>query len=34
VFFSSVVFMAMTSGLALASEWRLRRRSALAVSLR
>ena len=34
VFFSSVVFMAMTSGLALASEWRLRRRSALALSLR
>jgi MFS transporter, FSR family, fosmidomycin resistance protein len=31
VFFSSVVFMAMTSVMALASEWRLRRRSSLAL---
>ena len=34
VFFSSVLFMVMTSVMALASEWRLRRRSALALSLR
>ena len=32
VFFSSVLFMVMTSVMALASEWRLRRRSALALS--
>jgi MFS transporter, FSR family, fosmidomycin resistance protein len=32
VFFSSVVFMAMTSVMALASEWQSRRRSALALS--
>jgi MFS family permease len=32
VFFSSVLFMAMTSVMALAGEWRSRRRSALALS--
>jgi FSR family fosmidomycin resistance protein-like MFS transporter len=32
VFFSSVLFMAMTSMMALASEWRSRRRSALVLS--
>jgi FSR family fosmidomycin resistance protein-like MFS transporter len=32
VFFSSVVFMALTSVMALAGEWRSRRRSALALS--
>ena len=32
VFFSSVLFMALTSVLALASDWRSRRRSSLAVS--
>ena len=32
VFFSSVMFMALTSVMALASEWRSRRRSALALS--
>jgi MFS family permease len=32
VFFSSVLFMALTSVMALASDWRLRRRSSLALS--
>jgi MFS family permease len=32
VFFSSVLFMALTSVMALASEWRTRRRSSLALS--
>jgi hypothetical protein len=32
VFFSSVMFMAMTSVMALASERRTRRRSSLAIS--
>jgi MFS family permease len=32
VFFSSVIFMALTSALALAGDWRSRRRSALALS--
>jgi hypothetical protein len=31
VFFASVLFMAMTAVMALAGEWRSRRRSALAV---